>query len=284
LRYHPSDFEDQFILHFLRDLGIGFLVACGLAWAIEARAQEERTAILAQFSADAQNSIRKASENALEFYFKKDMPAGWFDFFRESLATTNFIRSYFKARMVVLDPDVQYPIDAGDCIIAEITFAYRVRNISSKEQRLTIAGGHTVPPGKPDWVKLVQLTELRVNNLQLAPGDVEAAISRKTATARHWFFEHAINLPQGGFADVRYTIRGALARSGKFTLSSVHPAEALSVELQPLNKTLMRLEILHPNSKGRLFAQRGSPAIEEIDRPISPYSAVVIEWSDQNLE
>lgn len=270
----------------LRDAGIAFLIASIIAFTIESKASRERNSIMQGFAAKAQGYIKEASEKTLESFFKRELPEGWYEYFRFVIQKSHFIRSNLHLRIsfsMLPDNEKKHdPYEEYLYLYQEVS--YEVKNVSDNDQILDVEAFIELPADK-DLQDLVKMELFCINGMALTGEQIEEARKRKDDTDTHRHYKYSVPVPKGGSVLVRHRSKTPRRKIGSFVWVTKHPSVGVQVDAVPYANFKTKFSVLHEDCMDRVFEEEckdGHISSIKTDKPLMPCQAVEISWQPVN--
>ena len=263
-----------------RDLGIAFVVACGIALAVEQNAKEEIAKTFERFSLHSGDLMHDISNKTLESYFKRELPDGWHEYLRDSIKSSLVMRNESHISLSIHNPTAneRKEISIEKFIMSELSISYEIANITNDPVNFS-AGMHINLLGKDYGSEFVNVLDFEIDDKPLSPEQLEKAKAEPNSQ-HHYVLKHELLLSKG--AHVRVYIRVRAPRSPSDTLIYVQkePGQGLQVTVSAAEGLWLGTRALHPKYATRpmLEVSNGKTNTIKTDTPVPPFTPIVFTW------
>lgn len=278
------------ISHILRDVGISFIVAMIIVAVVDIKESERRARAVEDFAAKAEGVMDAVSRQALNYFFAKELPDGWFEYIRDDIKSFNFIRHDTKLDFSVVDGE--FVEDCPDYIILNQDLSYTIENISGGNQKYSV-------PIFSEKVFDDRLSEIQkpieilVDGRRLTKEEISAADKALPDSDHHKKYSFDISIPKNGKVVVSTRIQTPRQKRDTYVWVAILPSNGLEVSLSVERGLYGELTLVHPSYSFQAeivqAAHNGKSARVRTAKPIMPYTAVELKWcpltrkSDQSI-
>lgn len=254
----------------LRDVGIAFIVAAVIIFAIEQKSRDELNRMVSRF-------LQRTHENLFQTILGVEFPKTMFDFVRDRLMKEPIFRTetevHYTIRALNDNAGLRFGIQT---VLLDVTFSYKIKNLSDRQQTHPIRITVEEPLDQQAPVDR-QLPRLLLDGQQVAENEMRHADPdwQDRPGLRRFEYQLVMAPQEERSVETQHSMTKLIADSENWR--SLHPCDGLRLSITHPAELAVGVDAMHPDDLVTIQENTVS-YVGKIPRPLFPQNGFLFWW------